>query len=71
MVNVALDWRPIEEISAPLPVELLGLALAPDGRHVEHLPSSRPSEHSILEAKRRLALDNPVWNWRTPSDVRY
>ena len=52
MVNVALDWRPMEEISAPLPVELLGLALAPDGRHVEHLPSSRPLEHSVLEAKR-------------------
>ena len=31
----------------------MGLALAPDGGHVEHLPSSGPLEHSILEAKRR------------------
>ena len=37
--NVALGRRPMEEITYPLPVESLGLALAPDG-HVEHLPSS-------------------------------
>ena len=51
--NVALGRRPMEEITYPLPVESLGLALAPDGGHVEHLPSSGPLEHSVLEAKWR------------------
>ena len=32
MVNAALDHRPMEGITAPLPVELSGLALAPDKR---------------------------------------
>ena len=48
MVNVALDRRPMEEISAPLPVESSGLALAPDSGHVEYSPSSRPLEHAVL-----------------------
>ena len=51
--NVALGCRPMEEITYPLPVESLGVALAPDGGHVEHLPSSGPLEHSVLEAKWR------------------
>ena len=48
-----LPWvvAPMEEITYPLPVESLGLTLAPDGGHVEHLPSSGPLEHSVLEAK--------------------
>ena len=70
MVNVALDWRPMEEISAPLPVELLGLALAPDGRHVDHLPSSRPLEHSVLEAKRRNDNLNSSNELQFGSDLR-
>ena len=45
MVNVALDRRPMEGITAPLPVESTGLALAPDSGHVEYSPSSRPLEH--------------------------
>ena len=51
--NVALGRRPTEEITYPLPVESLGLALTPNGGHVEHLPSSGPLGHSVLEAKRR------------------
>ena len=53
MVNVALDRRTMEGISAPLPVESSGLALAPDSEHVEHLPSSGQLEHSVLDGKRR------------------
>ena len=51
--NVALGRRPMEEITYPLPVESLGLALAPDGGHVEHLSSLVLLEHSVLEAKWR------------------
>ena len=40
MVNVALDFRPMERITAPLPVESSGLALASDSGHVEYSPSS-------------------------------
>ena len=32
--NVVLGRRPMEEITCPLSVESLGLALAPDGGHV-------------------------------------
>ena len=53
MVNVALDRRPMEGITAPLPVESSGLALAPDSGHVEYSPSSRPLEHSVLDRKLR------------------
>ena len=38
----------MEGITAPLPVELLGLALAPDSAHVEYSPSLRPLEHAVL-----------------------
>ena len=69
-MNVALDWRPMEGISAPLPVELLGLALAPDGGHVEHLPSSGPLEHSVLEAKRRNDNMNSSNEPQFGSDLR-
>ena len=48
MVNAALDRRPMEGITAPLPVESSGLALAPDRGHVEYLPSSRPLEHVVM-----------------------
>ena len=48
MVNVALDCCPMEGITASLPVESLGLALAPDRVHVEYSPSSRPLEHAVL-----------------------
>ena len=48
MVNAALDRRPMEGIPAPLPVELSGLALAPDRGHVEYSPSSRPLEQAVL-----------------------
>ena len=80
--NVVLGHRPMEEITYPLSVESLGLALAPYGGNMEHLPSLGPLEHSVLEEKRRndnldssneplQTSDNPVWNWRTPSDVKY
>ena len=48
MVNLALDRRPMEGISVPLPVGSSGLALAPDSGHVEYSPSSRPLEHAVL-----------------------
>ena len=48
MVNVALDRRPMEGITAPLPVESSGLVLAPASGHVEYSPSSRPLEHAVL-----------------------
>ena len=70
MTNVALDRRPMEGISTPLPVELSGLALAPDSGHVEYSPSSRPLEHSILDVKMRndilVSSDEPQFG----SDLR-
>ena len=48
MVNVALNRRLMEGITAPLPVESSGLALAPDRGHVEYSPSLRPLEHVVL-----------------------
>ena len=51
MVNVALDRRPMEGITAPLPVELSGLTLAPDSGQVEYSPSSRLLAHSGIDMK--------------------
>ena len=51
MVDVALDRRPLEGISAPLPVESSGLAMAPGSGPMEHLSESRPLEHSVLDIK--------------------
>ena len=51
MVDVALDRRPMEGLTAPLPVESLGLAMAPSSEPMEHLSGSRPLEHSILDIK--------------------
>ena len=48
MVKAALDRRPMEGITAPLPVESSGLALSPDRGHVEYSPSLRPLEHAVL-----------------------
>ena len=59
MVNVALNRHPMEGITAPLPVESMGLALAPDSGHVEYSPSSRPLEHSVLDMEmRHVNLDS-------------
>ena len=54
MVNVALDRRPMEGITAPLPVQSSGLALTPDSGHVEYSPSSRPLELAVLIHADRL-----------------
>ena len=51
MVDVALDHRPMEGITAPLPVESSGLAMAPSSGPMEHLSGSRPLEHSVLDIK--------------------
>ena len=51
MVDVALDRRPMEGITAPLPVESSGLAMAPGSGPMEHLSGSRPLEHSDLDIK--------------------
>ena len=51
MVDVALDRRPLEGISAPLPVESSGHAMAPGRGPMEHLSESRPLEHSVLDIK--------------------
>ena len=51
MVDVALDRRPMEGITAPLPVESSGLAMAPGSGPMEHLSGSRPLEHSVLDIK--------------------
>ena len=53
LVDVALDCRTMEGISVPLPIESSGLVLAPDSGHEEHLPSSGPLEHSVLDVIRR------------------
>ena len=42
----------MEGIIEPLQVELSGLALAPDSKHEEHLPSSKPWEQSVLDMTR-------------------
>ena len=51
MLDVALDRRPLEGITAPLPVESSGLAMAPSSGPMEHLSGSRPLEHSVLDIK--------------------
>ena len=48
----ALGCRPMEGIIEPLQVEFSGLALAPDSKHEEHLPSSKPWEQSVLDMTR-------------------
>ena len=53
LVDVALDCRTMEGISVPLLIESSGLVLAPDSGHEEHLPSSGPLEHSVLNVIRR------------------
>ena len=51
MVDVALDRRPMEGLAVPLPVESLGLAMAPSSEPMEPLSVSRPLEHSVLDIK--------------------
>ena len=51
MVDVALDRRPMEGITAPLTVESSGLAMAPGSEPMEHLSESRPLEHLVLDIK--------------------
>ena len=51
MVDVGLDRRPMEGITAPLPVESAGLAMAPGGGLMEHLSGSRQLEHSVSDMK--------------------
>ena len=46
-VNDALGRRPMEGITDPCMVELLGFALAPDSRHVKYSPSPRPVEQGF------------------------
>ena len=48
-----LGCRPMEGIIEPLQVELSGLALAPDSKHEEHLPNSKPWDQSVLDMTRR------------------
>ena len=49
MVDVALDRRPMEEITAPLPVESSGLVMALGSGHTEDLSGSIPLEHSVSD----------------------
>ena len=51
MVDVALDRRPMEGLTAPLLVESSGLAMAPSSEPMEHLSGSIPLEHSVLDIK--------------------
>ena len=53
LLDVALDCRTMEGISVPLLIESSGLVLAPDSGNEEHLPSSGPLEHSVLNVIRR------------------
>ena len=46
-VNDTRDCRPMEGISGPLLVELSGLALAPDSKHVKYPPSPSPSNRGL------------------------
>ena len=48
----ALGCRPMEGITEPLQVELSSLALAPDSKHEELLPSSKPLEQSVCDVTR-------------------
>ena len=49
MVDVALDRRPMEEITAPLPVESSGLVMALGSGLTEDLSGSIPLEHSVSD----------------------
>ena len=51
MVDVALDRRPMKGLAVPLPVESLGLAMAPSMEHMEPLSVSRPLQHLVLDIK--------------------
>ena len=55
-VNDTLDRRPMEGISGPLLVELPGLTLAPDSRHVKYPPSPSPFEQGALGVNRRYDI---------------
>ena len=55
MVDVALDRRPMKGLAVPLPVQSLGLAMAPSSEHMEPLSVSRPLEHSVMDIK--LGID--------------
>ena len=67
-MNAALDRRPMEGITVPLPVELSGLALAPDRGHVEYSPSSRPLEHHAVMFHAALAGQHAAVGTLSPSD---
>ena len=47
-----MGCQPMEGIIEPLQVELLGLAMAPDSTHEEHLPNSKPWNQSVLDMTR-------------------
>ena len=49
MVDVALDRRPMKGLAVPLPVESLGLAMAPSSEDMEPLSVSRLLEHSVMD----------------------
>ena len=51
MLDVALDRRPMEGLAVPLPVESLGLAMAPTSEPMEAVSVSRPLDHSVLDIK--------------------
>ena len=51
ILDVALDRRPMEGITAPFPVESSGLAMALSSGPMEQLSGSRPLEHSVLDFK--------------------
>ena len=54
--NDALGRRHMEGITDPLLVELSGLALAPDSRHVKYSPGPRPFEKGVLDVNRRYDI---------------
>ena len=77
-----LDRRPMEGISGRLLVNSPGLTLAPDSGYVKGPPHPSPLVQGALGVNRRsdnldsfdepqFGSDSPVWNWRTPYDVRY
>ena len=55
MVDVALDRRHMKGLAVPLPVESLGLTMAPSSEDMEPLSVSRPLEHSVMDIK--LGID--------------
>ena len=61
----ALGCRPMEGIIEPLQVELSGLALAPDSKHGEHLPSSKPWEQTVLDMNRSQD------NWKSSEGTQF